>query len=135
MRADCRNLLCIHRGARSQFRGSDVLDMAVAARAMFPVDAKSILWHAFPCCARGGACCPPGRGPKRLWPGCCSHGRVHEWLSQQIATGGTDVRWFAATRWYDQGHFTYRKHSVLHALHTRELRRKVNNSGLSLAFN
>ena len=53
MRADCRNLLCIHRGARSQFRGSDVLDMAVAARAMFPVDAKSILWHAFPCCARG----------------------------------------------------------------------------------
>ena len=57
MRADCRNLLCVHRGMRRSMRGSDALDMAIASRAMLAVDQRSILSQAFPCCAHGGECC------------------------------------------------------------------------------
>jgi FkbM family methyltransferase len=131
MRADCRNLLCIHRGVRQSFRGSDVLDMAIASRSLYAVDTTSIKHHAFPCCVRGGECCPAGRGPKRLWPGCCSHAHVHRWLSRQIATGGQDVSWFTKTRWFDHEHFVYMQHSRLHAVHLSELRKAGNDSGLS----
>jgi FkbM family methyltransferase len=124
MRADCRNLFCVHRGARRAFWGSDTLDMAIASRAMFAVDASTIGHHAFPCCARGEECCT------RAWS-CCAHSLVHRWLGKQIAVGGTDVRLFARTRWFDHKAFVYRQHAMLHALHLRELRRPANESGLS----
>lgn len=124
MRADCRNLLCIHRGARRTLFGSDALDMAVSSRAMVAVDATSIGAHAFPCCAQGDECCPT------VW-GCCAHSLVHRWLSKQVAAGGRDIRRFTRTRWYDQQRFVYRQHARLHALQQREMRRSANDSGLS----
>ena len=126
LRADCRNLLCVHRGNRHRLRGSDTLDLGVASRALLPVDAGSISAHAFPCCARGAACCDHS-----LRRGCCSHARVHRWLSQHVAAAGADVRWFSRTRWFDGKFYTYRQHSKLHALHMYEMRRALNESGLS----
>ena len=61
VRADCRNLLNLPRRGATQraspFYGSPTLDLATAARRLFAVDGGSIFEHAYPCCARGGACC------------------------------------------------------------------------------
>ena len=78
MRMDCRNLLCFPRGVR--FR-SHTLDLATSSRALIKVDARSIFEQAYPCCRKGGECCPAGsRGAALLGdPSCCywRHVRRH----------------------------------------------------------
>ena len=125
LRADCRNLLCVHRSTRHALLGADALDLAIAARALQPVSARTVGDHAFPCCAVGAACCD-GRAR-----GCCTHHRVHAWLAERVTRGGADLQWFARTRWFDQPLFTFRQHRWLHALHRREMLRAPNASGLS----
>jgi FkbM family methyltransferase len=100
-RADIRNLLHLPRARADAFRGAHALDMAVAAKALFPVNAKTVLGFAFPCCGRGRECCPCGRQSARSCD-CCSHWRVRGYLNRVLATGGEDVRRFARTPWYEQ---------------------------------
>lgn len=99
VRADCRNLINLPRatrpttragapnfarrgGARSQFHGSAALSLATASRRLFAVDAASISEHAYPCCARGGACC---RKQNATSNACCSLQAVSRWLEQALA--------------------------------------------------
>ena len=91
MRCDTRNLLNLPRGRAAAFTGSHTLDLAVAARSLIAVDAASIFEYAFPCCRRGGACCPFSQ------PGCCSHWRVGEWLARTARAGVEDTRDYTRT--------------------------------------
>lgn len=57
-RMDCRNLIHLPDRWRSRFGGSKVLADARASSQLVPVDEHSVLQFAYPCCARGGRCCP-----------------------------------------------------------------------------
>ena len=98
LRPDCRNLLALPReagGAASPFKGSHVLNLAASSKQLMPVDASTILRHAFPCCQRGRECCPH-KGP------CCSHNLVGAWMSAALNRSGVDLQWFTRLRGYDQ---------------------------------
>ena len=98
MRADCRNLLCVPRSRHASLVGSDALDAALQARAIFPVDAETILQYAFPCCRRGAPCCS-GRS-------CCAHFKVHAYVNRGLRSGtltSAERMWSTRIRWYDQG--------------------------------
>jgi hypothetical protein len=94
MRADCRNFLAIPRRRERAFAGSPTLDLATLGKTLFPVDATTISAHAFPCCARGGACCPGHQH-------CCTHWAVEQWMRHS----GADLQWFTRNRWYEQRSF------------------------------
>ena len=97
MRADCRNLLCVPRSRHASLVGSDALDAALQARAIFPVDAETILQYAFPCCRRGAPCCS-GRS-------CCAHFKVHAYVNRGLRSGtltSAERMWSTRIRWYYQ---------------------------------
>ena len=88
-RMDCRNLLHWPRARRGLLEyAAAPMSIARAAYRLFPVDAKSVLDYAFPCCEPGGACCPTNsaatdRKGVRIATVCCSAARVHQWLEGQ----------------------------------------------------
>lgn len=96
IRADIRNLLHVPREMHASLRDMGALDVAVAARALQAVSAETIGQHAFPCCVRGGECCPAGGRD------CCAHYRVDRWLRQSGGDHGGDLQWFTRHTWYDQ---------------------------------
>ena len=106
MRADTRNVLHIPRKRATSFVSSHVLDMAIASKVLFAVDAKSILNFAFPCCARGRECCPD------QW--CCPHWRVQMYLNRVLKSGGDDIRRFTRTSWYDEKWHVWGPHRAAH---------------------
>lgn len=74
-RMDIRNVLSLPRSRRGQWVSSNTLDLALAARVLHPVDATTILSHAFPCCRSGGECC------KNSFR-CCLPRDVRLWVTQ-----------------------------------------------------
>lgn len=82
MRMDCRNLLNIHVSRISEMLGSPTLDLATAARTLFPVDAASIDQHAFPCCKPKGECCKEPTD----WRTCCTPTIVERWMDARKVT-------------------------------------------------
>jgi len=100
-RADIRNVLSIPRSRRYDFQSSATLSLAVQARVLLMVTNETISEHAFPCCKRGGACCPLV-GPGGSASYCCSLSRVHKWMNRVVRRGGEDLQWSTRTTWYDQ---------------------------------
>ena len=78
-RMDIRNVLSLPRSRRERWLHSNALDLALAARAMHPVDATTVFHHAFPCCRPGGACC---KRPEAA--SCCRDREVRRWVSQTM---------------------------------------------------
>ena len=74
-RMDIRNVLSLPRSRRGQWVSSNALDLALAARVLHPVDATTILSHAFPCCRAGGECCKDSFR-------CCLPRDVRLWVTQ-----------------------------------------------------
>ena len=108
MRADLRNLISIPRSRTVNFSGSNVLDLALASRSLYAVNANSIVSHAFPCCVRGGECCPAD-GQKRA-ASCCFHWRVQQWMNRTLWHVSPEENLImSSTRssWYDQPWRTY----------------------------
>jgi FkbM family methyltransferase len=81
---DCRNILCVPRERSAALVGSPVLDATVAARRLFAVSAATIQEHAFPCCRKGGACCPGGK------LGCCTWTPLKKWFLSHSASNLTE---------------------------------------------
>ena len=83
IRADVRNLHAFpSRGGAfpsrlNDFQSSPALNTAYMGNVLLPVSSRTILLHAFPCCAPKAECCP-GRG------GCCSHWRVDAWIKSVV---------------------------------------------------
>ena len=130
VRADYRNLLSLPRSRAAQLAGSNVLDLAVAARALLAVDASTIRHYAFPCCAPGGECCPDAVAVRNS---CCAHWRVHEWMQRELREGKLDIglSYLTRTTWYDQGERRLRPHAQLLRLQETDLQRSdlVNATG------
>ena len=87
-RMDCRNLIHWPRARRGVLEHAAAMSLARASYRLFPVNARSVLNYAFPCCATGGACCPSDsaqtdRKGVRLATVCCSAARVHQWIEGQ----------------------------------------------------
>jgi len=123
IRADFRNVLHLPRERHQSFAGSSALDIAVATRGLLAVNVSTLPHMAFPCCARGAECCPVEGGGKT--PGCCSHARVHGWLSRTVRRGGADLVWFTRTTWYDQRWHVWRRSKELLHLQQELWRRPV----------
>ena len=142
MRPDCRNLLALPRPhrteKRSRFSGSDALDLASASRALIPVDAHNIGSLAFPCCRRGGACCPYRDPDRRGRIGkCCTHWQVHTWLNGPLRNGSADPRamvhmqWYTRVRWYEQRYHGWSEGSISLPMVREELDRNLSDAGLT----
>ena len=127
MKADCRNLLALPRRREAAFAGSPALDLATLSKTLFAVDATTVHSHAFPCCARGGVCCPTPRT-------CCTHWQVEQWLRRTNADGGADLQYFTRTRWYEQQGTGWKP--VRHALPALRARmaRAPNRSGFTFDY-
>ena len=110
MRADVRNLLHVPRSRKGSFVGSNALDLAVAAKVLFAVTPRTIASFAFPCCRRGGECCPVGPSGKLARNTCCMHWKVHEWLREALQLGLDDTRRFTRTTWYDEKWLQFAAH-------------------------
>jgi FkbM family methyltransferase len=104
-RADIRNLLNIPHERTQSLRGSHILDLAAQSRRLFAVDSNTIMDFAYPCCARGGPCCPIMDGGRT--PSCCSHWRVSQWMTRVLNRGGADLQWGSRTTWYDQQYWVW----------------------------
>ncbi|KAL1510234.1 hypothetical protein AB1Y20_006560 [Prymnesium parvum] len=122
MQADIRNLLHIPRARRPLFRGSNVLDVAVASRTLFAVTAETIGGFAYPCCRLGEPCCPSSYH-------CCSHNLVNKWLNSIVRQGGADLQWSTRTSWYDQQMHVFRPEML--RIQEEERTRNVSEAGLS----
>lgn len=95
------------------------------------VDAETISRFAYPCCRRGGECCPLSRrGTVRQ--GCCSQSVVAAWLARTIRHGGEDLQYYTRTSWWDQ------KWNVMRGSHQEALRLasqwRLNSSVSGLTF-
>ncbi|KAG8464903.1 hypothetical protein KFE25_012266 [Diacronema lutheri] len=78
VRADCRNILAFPRSRHAEFDGSPTLKLALTTLALLPTSASVVAEQGFPCCARGGACCPAAHGP------CCTERTTSQWLAAQV---------------------------------------------------
>lgn len=107
IRADLRNVLHLPRERRRTFEGSSALDLAVATRGLLAVNTTTLPQMAFPCCALGAECCPVDAAGRTH--ACCSHARVHSWISRTVQQGGHDLMWFTRTTWYDQHWHVWRR--------------------------
>ena len=109
MRADLRNLLAIPRARGGHFLGSSVLDLASTSRLLQAVNESSIGTKAFPCCVKGGACCPSEHAM------CCSHNSVHKWMQREFASGRGGASLLGSTRssWYDSAKMRFRPHGEM----------------------
>lgn len=126
MNADVRNLLAFPSSRLTDFQSSPALNTAYMGNTLLPVSSRTILLHAFPCCKKGGDCCPVGaRGS------CCSHWRVSAWITSVVQHGGADLQWFTRRRWYDQNFRPQLRSPREQGNHLRLLRRALNNTGLS----
>lgn len=126
MRADVRNLLAFPTSGRLPgFQGSPALNTAYMGNVLLPVTSRNILLHAFPCCTPNAECCPQGKS------GCCAHWRVDQWIKSVVQNGGADLQWFTRRRWYDQGFRPQLRSGREQGNHLWQLRRALNESGLS----
>ena len=129
IRADLRNLIHFPRERHRSFEQSPTLDLAVALRGLMAVNSSTISQHGFPCCLRGGKCCPTN-AQGRLVGHCCSHGAVHVWMTEVVRKGGADLQWFTRTTWYDQHRYRFQRASNL--LHYQQ---EVRARGTGFTFN
>lgn len=130
MRADLRNVIHFPKERYALLQGSSGLDLAVSLRGLQAVNASTLPQHAFPCCVRGGECCPVDR--KGAVHSCCSHGLVHKWMNRAVRGGGADLQWFTRTTWYDQHfHVFQRAKALLHHQHEEWAGRSISGVGFS----
>jgi len=132
-RQDTRNLLAFPqesthgREGERLWRRSSVLATAVASRRLLAVTNETIEHLAFPCCARGGECCPQGRRGAV----CCSPKLVHAWLAHYTGVGGHDLQYYTRSQWFSNGLYT--KHPLDHAgfakLQLQQMRRPAGQAG------
>ena len=133
IRADLRNLIHFPRERHGLLAESATLNLAVALRGLVAVNSSTISKHGFPCCLRGGKCCPTDT-QGRLRGQCCSHGAVHMWMSEVVRNGGADLQWSTRTTWYDQHRYRFQRAPYL--LHYQEqVRERLTTSGTGFTFN
>jgi FkbM family methyltransferase len=126
LRPDTRNLLNIPRARTAEFLGAHALDLAAASRALVAVTNASVFEYAFPCCRRGGACCPLDRRGRAR--GCCSHWRVDGWVRERQRGGSEDVRDFSRTRWYEGFRYSWAAARQMAVVHAADRKRERNLS-------
>lgn len=104
---DFRNLLNVPRERSAAFAQSDAVALLFAAEALVRVEATgspytSIFEVVWPCCAKGGECCP---GDDVHRKDCCSEGLVLAWAKRNNVQPAARLGWKTGRKWFDKWHY------------------------------
>ena len=77
-RMDCRNVIHLPRHRAASLMQAPAAGIARAAHRLLAVDATNVTQYAYPCCVRGGECCPNGQRSE-----CCTTESVALWLHKR----------------------------------------------------